>query len=351
MLRYRMGKRIVKTAAAVFLTAQICNWFGWPSIFAVIAAIVTIEPTVHDSIRKGVIRLPSAAIGALFAMMFQAWLGQQPLTYALSALATIYVCQLLRWNDSLVVATLTSVNMITVTDAHFLANFFVRLGTTSTGIIVSALINYLVFPPRYDQEIRRRIPGHVFTTLCLTHRAVRRSLTTDAEAGAATLLKRIHHEQQELLRTVKLIQFEKLDQRYHRGTYDHMKQLLEMKQTLTLLQQITHYLEGLLEYPIYRAAKETRDWLWKEWQQEFPLPSKGDKGDSPRRLAMKWPNMDSYELYTICQIEALLTVIHKLPTDYVNVEDIQQQLEFQSSSCTIKCSQGLTNSAHRSLEQ
>lgn len=332
MLRYRMGKRIVKTAAAVFLTAQICQWLGWPSIFAVIAAIVTIEPTVHDSIRKGVIRLPSAAIGALFAMTFQAWLGQQPLTYALSALATIYVCQLLRWNDSLVVATLTSVNMITLIDAHFLTNFFVRLGTTSTGIIVSALINYLVFPPRYDRVIRERIPGHIQTTLCLAHRAVKRSLTTDDEAGAATLLHQIMKVQREIMLTVKLISFQKVDHRYHRASYTNMKQLLEMKHTLNLLQQITHYVEGLLEYPSYRAAKETRDWLWQEWKQEFPRSSRSEE-DSPRRLAMQWPNMDSHELYTICQIEALLTVIHKLPAEYVDPEAIQSHLAAQSSSC------------------
>nr|WP_316045987.1 aromatic acid exporter family protein [Planococcus glaciei] len=47
------GSRILKTGIAIFLTAIICGWFGWPPVFAVITAIVTIEPTVSDSIKKG----------------------------------------------------------------------------------------------------------------------------------------------------------------------------------------------------------------------------------------------------------------------------------------------------------
>lgn len=148
------GKRLFKTGLAVFITAQICDWLGWPMIFAVIAAIVTVEPTVHASISKGKIRLPAAAAGASFAMLFDAWFGPQPITFTLSALATIYVCNLLGWNQALIVSTLTAVNMISVSESHFLLEFLVRLGTTTIGLVVSAMVNYLVFPPDFTREIR-----------------------------------------------------------------------------------------------------------------------------------------------------------------------------------------------------
>ncbi len=77
--QFQIGKRLIKTAVAVFMTAQICYLLNWPMIFAVITAIVTVEPTVDASIRKGLIRFPAAAIGAAFAMIFEAWLGPQPL--------------------------------------------------------------------------------------------------------------------------------------------------------------------------------------------------------------------------------------------------------------------------------
>lgn len=148
------GKRLFKTGLAVYVTAQICYWLNWPMIFAVITAIVTIEPTVHASIAKGKIRLPSAAIGAAFAMIFDAWLGPKPITFTLSALATIYFCNLLGWNEALIVSALTAVNMISVSESHFLMEFLVRLGTTSIGLVVSAVVNYLVFPPDFTREIR-----------------------------------------------------------------------------------------------------------------------------------------------------------------------------------------------------
>ena len=48
-----VGGRILKTGLAAFLTAWICDALGLPVLFAVITAIVTVEPTASDSIKKG----------------------------------------------------------------------------------------------------------------------------------------------------------------------------------------------------------------------------------------------------------------------------------------------------------
>lgn len=325
MHRFRVGKRIIKTAAAVFVTALLCEWMGWPVIFAVIAAIVTIEPTVNGSISKGLIRLPSAAIGAFFAMLFDYLMGQQPATYALSALATIYVIQLLRWNDSLLVATLTSVNMITMTDADFMTNFLVRLGTTSTGIIVSALINYTIFPPNYMAQIKQQIPQRMKNTLMLTHHIVERSLTTASDTGTSILLRKLKRTQAAINLTMMLISFQRADARYHRFSYATMKEMVRLEHLLHSLQHIIHYNEGLLSYPCYRATAETRDWLWKEWNAEFPRTATVDSS-MPPQLHPRWPNKDSHELFVICQVEALLSIIHKLPAEYVNALSLRKEL-------------------------
>ena len=44
-------------------------------MFAVITAIVTIEPTAEDSIKKAFIRFPASAIGAAFAVLFTYFFG------------------------------------------------------------------------------------------------------------------------------------------------------------------------------------------------------------------------------------------------------------------------------------
>ncbi len=58
MHRVWIGRRVVKTGIAVFVTASLCHLLGLPPAYAVITAIMTIEPTAVDSLKK---RLGSTA--------------------------------------------------------------------------------------------------------------------------------------------------------------------------------------------------------------------------------------------------------------------------------------------------
>ena len=157
MNRSFQGSRILKTGIAIFLTASICLWFGWPPVFAVITAIVTIEPTVSDSIKKGLVRFPASAIGSAFAVLFITLFGNSPITYTLAAVFTILVCYKLKLHAGLLVATLTSVAMVEVIHDHVLISFFIRLGTTTVGLLVSTAVNMLIFPPNYRTDILKNI--------------------------------------------------------------------------------------------------------------------------------------------------------------------------------------------------
>lgn len=151
------GNRIVKTAVAVFLTAFICQLVGWPPVFAVITAIVTLEPTVADSIKKGIVRFPASAIGSFYAVLFIALFGNSPITYTLAASLTIITCFRFKLHAGLLVATITAVAMIEVIYDNYLMSFFIRLGTTSIGIIVSTLVNMFIFPPNYMKDIEKNL--------------------------------------------------------------------------------------------------------------------------------------------------------------------------------------------------
>lgn len=151
------GNRIVKTAVAVFLTAFICKLIGWPPVFAVITAIVTLEPTVTDSIKKGIVRFPASAIGSFYAVLFISLFGNSAITYTLAAALTIMTCYRLRLHAGLLVATITAVAMIEVVYDNYWMSFFIRLGTTTIGITVSTLVNMFIFPPNYIKEIEKNL--------------------------------------------------------------------------------------------------------------------------------------------------------------------------------------------------
>lgn len=313
-----MGKRILKTGAAVFITAQICHWLGWPSIFAVIAAIVTIEPSIEMSIKKGAIRLPSAVIGAAFAMIFGALFGNQPLTYMLSALTTIYVIQLLKWNDALIVATLTSVNMISLADVHFLDSFLVRVGTTTTGIVVSAFINYLIFPPKYTKNINSALPNLVKQTFHLSNQIIGYSLRCSNQDSAAILSIQLNKFKEKLSRTLQLCSWQIADYRYKTPPQAELKEILTAKRTIKKLQLICSYLEVTLQSPpvSFSIKEEELGKLWEQWlhfdntNQPIELP-----------LSLKTSNEHKTRLIVsslVCHMEYIQVLLRQLPSAYVD---------------------------------
>lgn len=126
----------------------------WPPVFAVITAIVTLEPTVKDSIQKGLVRFPASAIGSFYAVVFIALFGHSALTYTLAASLTILTCYRLKLHAGLLVATITAVAMVEVVIDNYLLSFFIRLGTTTIGLTVSTLVNMFIFPPHYMKQIK-----------------------------------------------------------------------------------------------------------------------------------------------------------------------------------------------------
>ena len=117
-----IGGRVIKTGIAVFLTVLVCEFFNIPTIFAVITAIVTIEPTATDSIKR------TSSFSSFNNWIgvcndFHIFLGHQALSYALAAMFTIVTCQKLRLHAGTLVATLTAVAMIPITAIIILLHF------------------------------------------------------------------------------------------------------------------------------------------------------------------------------------------------------------------------------------
>lgn len=196
------GNRIVKTAVAVFLTAYICVLLGWPPVFAVITAIVTLEPTVSDSIKKGLVRFPASAIGSFYAVLFIALFGNSPITYTLAASLTIITCFQLRLHAGLLVAAITAVAMVEVVYDNYLLSFLTRLGTTTTGIIVSTLVNMFVFPPNYTKEIQKNITD--------TYEHLGNTLRRLAQLESKTVLtSQMNRARRKIDKTEELIRFQK----------------------------------------------------------------------------------------------------------------------------------------------
>lgn len=252
------GSRILKTGLAIFLTATICEWLGWPPVFAVITAIVTIEPTVSDSVKKGLVRFPASAIGSAFAVFFITLFGNAPITYTLAAAATILVCYKLKLHAGLLVATLTAVAMIEVIHDHFLISFFIRLGTTTVGLLVSTAVNMLVFPPDYRKDILESIQTISERAGTMLEQTFRTILFGD--------ITQLQHEQEiakrltaEIRKTEKLIHFQRDEASFYTRFRKSDTDLRTAEKQLLFLHHLEFHLDALLHIPLHDLGWKTAE--------------------------------------------------------------------------------------------
>ncbi|WP_171016845.1 aromatic acid exporter family protein [Pseudalkalibacillus caeni] len=241
-----VGGRILKTGLAAFITAWICAILDWPALFAVMTAIVTIEPTAADSIKKGIIRFPAAAIGAGFAMLFEAFLHQEPITYALAAMFTLIACHRLHLDAGMLVATLTAVAMIPGTEAHFMESFFIRLGTTMTGIVVSTAVNFFILPPKFNPMITESVDRLYETAGSLVADVTNINMHKQKQVVAYQRLSK------SLERTYQLINYQREEWKYRRHSINEIRSFNMLLKKLEYLQKILYHIGNL----IHRAKDE-----------------------------------------------------------------------------------------------
>lgn len=343
-LSFFIGKRTIKTALSVFITSFVCQWLHWPVIFAVLAALVSIEPTVNASIRKAKVRLPAAVVGAAFAMLFVWLFGQTPLAYSLSVLFTIAVCHRLRWEDAIVVAALTSLNMLVLTEDHFLKNFFIRVGTTSLGIVVSVVVNYLVFPPHFAGLIQQCQPKLLELSQNMMKNIMKWHLDgigneEKLKEDYTQLLKRVDKAEY-------LVQYQFEEFHYHRFKLKEYREMHILQKQLEYLRQILLHV-GALVHMENRRQELTEDekvLLWgacSEIEQYFNHSLQGKNFDhhqlNKKMIQIKSLMLDKNDVESHPLLDFRSTLAYELLAIYNVVQKREQQqlkLEHMKEHCS-----------------
>ncbi|MBP1969482.1 uncharacterized membrane protein YgaE (UPF0421/DUF939 family) [Virgibacillus natechei] len=243
------GSRVVKTGVAIFLTAWICEMLGWPPVFAVITAIVTIEPTVSDSIKKGLVRFPASAIGSAYAVLFISLLDNSPLTYTLAAVFTIATCFRLKLHAGLLVATLTAVAMVEVIHSNYLISFFIRLGTTTVGLLVSTGVNMFVLPPDYTEDIVKNIRAMSKRTGKIID-IVFRDILEDKHDQDTLEKNMVDQLEKKIMQTETLIRFQKEEAKYHPLVGSEKLQFDHAQNQMAQLRLFHYHIDNLINTPL-----------------------------------------------------------------------------------------------------
>lgn len=149
-----IGPRIWKTGIAVAL----CIFFirslnlGSP-LLAIVAAILTIQPSITKSIAQGSNRVAATIIGGFIGFIIVSYFGAHPITVGLAVILAIAISIRLKLQDGIVIAAITvAAVMVDVTGDPKLFAFH-RLIETLVGIGVGVGVNLIFSPPNTEKAL------------------------------------------------------------------------------------------------------------------------------------------------------------------------------------------------------
>lgn len=180
-----------KTGVAVTLALAICRTLHIPEpVFAGVAAVICIQPTVLQTFRKGIERLQATVIGAAVALAILALVVLCPLPYARS-LATgaavvivLWLCIAMKWMDALVLAAATVVVvMVHGEEGMNIYRYAVeRTLVTAVGVVTATLVNAFMWWPNVEDRFPKRLPEIAMQSFGELDKAVRGFCRRDLSA-------------------------------------------------------------------------------------------------------------------------------------------------------------------------
>jgi len=150
-----IGMRNIKTAIAILVCLIIANLLQlqYP-FYAAIATVISMENSVTNSFTAGKYRMMGTFVGAGAGLAFATIQPENIWLCALGTIVAIYICNLLRWNKSIPIAIIVflaiMLNLQGDSPIHYSIN---RIIDTLIGVGVAVMVNYLVFPPKYEINI------------------------------------------------------------------------------------------------------------------------------------------------------------------------------------------------------
>ena len=154
----RLGARIIKTGVAIVLALFVAELLHLPqTVFAGIAAIFAIQPSIYRSYLKIVEQIQGNIIGAIVAITFVLIFGHQLVVIGLAAVTIILIMNKLKLEASISMALVMMIAIMEIRGDEFLIYALLRFSTIVTGVLSAFLVNLLFMPPKYETKLFQSI--------------------------------------------------------------------------------------------------------------------------------------------------------------------------------------------------
>lgn len=175
-----LGARVLKTGLSIALSLYVCYWLGYtPGVFAAVAAVFTVQPTVYRTWRQVLDQVQTNTLGAAVALGANTLFGDSPISIGIVAVIVIMVSLRLKMENTI---SLTLVTVLAIMEApgddwEFALNRFIII---MIGMSSAFLVNLLILPPKQGKAFAEGV-RQSFQHLSLLHRtAVSNELTERA---------------------------------------------------------------------------------------------------------------------------------------------------------------------------
>lgn len=127
------------------------------ALFAILAAIFSIQKTIENSLKSGLERFLGTVLGAVIGYLFTLIQPQNPFLVGIGAAIIAVICELLRWEKGILIAVVVFASIMLTTDKdllHYSINWVI---VTFIGTLIAVAVNELIFPPNSLIQIQRDI--------------------------------------------------------------------------------------------------------------------------------------------------------------------------------------------------
>ena len=253
-----LGPRVFKTGFAVTLSLYICFFFNLePAVFAAVAAIFTIQPSIYRSWRQLLDQVVTNTIGAAVALFSIYFLGDNPIIIGLLMMLVISLSLKMKMENTIPLTLVTVLAIMSAPgneDIDFILNrFFIIL----VGIGSALVVNLLIIPPNYKKNYLEKTTS-VFQNMSLLLRtAVSNELT---ETSFHEQSKKLQQDIRKLEDLYKIFDEERA--KLSKLKPVDVREIVVFKQMLKTLQQGEEILENIEEHYFQSGTSDEEDHLF-----------------------------------------------------------------------------------------
>ncbi|MCG7345768.1 aromatic acid exporter family protein [Sporosarcina sp. ACRSL] len=154
----KLGARIFKTGIAIVVALFLAEMLSLPNpVFAGIAAVFAIQPSIYRSYLTVIEQIQGNLIGAVTAVIFVLLFGHQIVIVGFAAVVIILVMLKLGLEKSLSLALVTMIAIMEIKGEAFLSFASLRFVTMVIGVLSAFAVNLLFMPPKYETKLFQAI--------------------------------------------------------------------------------------------------------------------------------------------------------------------------------------------------